>query len=496
MQWTQRDLAREWGVAPGSVAQWELGDYPVPGPVLKLLELVEQELGLGTSEAGDLPQGAFGRTVRSAAASFFSLVYFSTRTEKPKGLRAELSRAALEKYIEGVGKLKGLSMKMAQMASYTDFCLTVSQQRKLGAVQRQARPMSARTVMDLFLESFKRPPRQLFRQWEATPFAVGSIGQVHRAVTQDGAKVAVKVRHRGLHAGLAVDLAHLSAADRLASVVLGSQKPGVLSRALREHLMRECDYRLEAEQLRYFADAFRGWKGLTFPQVRPELSNDHILVESLLEGQAFEDFCRSAPTAEKDRRAQQLWEYFQCSCYEHSRLNVDPHPGNFVFTDDGIGLVDFGAVQQFSPEYLKLTADVMRCVAERQPEAFRTLVLQSGIVSVPERADMDFMYRIFALFFLPWLLEGPFRYEPDYVKAMWNLYFTRNPNLRAVHFSEDMLFFHQYFFGMASLLARMNASITARPVQMRVLYGDKPRPPPYSREELARLDLGYEPPCS
>jgi transcriptional regulator with XRE-family HTH domain len=41
---TQRDLAREFYVTPGAVAQWELGINPIPGPVKKLIELYERKL--------------------------------------------------------------------------------------------------------------------------------------------------------------------------------------------------------------------------------------------------------------------------------------------------------------------------------------------------------------------------------------------------------------------------------------------------------------------
>src|SRR5687767_11431328 len=49
---SQRDMAAELGVAHGAVGLWETGQRPIPGPVLKLLAIYEDELGLAT-EAGD-----------------------------------------------------------------------------------------------------------------------------------------------------------------------------------------------------------------------------------------------------------------------------------------------------------------------------------------------------------------------------------------------------------------------------------------------------------
>jgi transcriptional regulator with XRE-family HTH domain len=42
--WTQREMAKEFGVSPGAIALWEQGDRPIPGPVLKLLLFYEQGL--------------------------------------------------------------------------------------------------------------------------------------------------------------------------------------------------------------------------------------------------------------------------------------------------------------------------------------------------------------------------------------------------------------------------------------------------------------------
>jgi len=38
---TQRDLAKEFMVSPGSIALWENGQRTIPGAVLKLIEIYE-----------------------------------------------------------------------------------------------------------------------------------------------------------------------------------------------------------------------------------------------------------------------------------------------------------------------------------------------------------------------------------------------------------------------------------------------------------------------
>ena len=45
--------------------------------------------------------------------------------------------------------------------------------------------------------------QDLFADFDEEPFAIGSLGQVHRALTGDGERVAVKVQHPDL--GDAID---------------------------------------------------------------------------------------------------------------------------------------------------------------------------------------------------------------------------------------------------------------------------------------------------
>ena len=42
--WSQRDLAKEFGVSPGAVAHWETGERELSGPIRKLLDIYEKSL--------------------------------------------------------------------------------------------------------------------------------------------------------------------------------------------------------------------------------------------------------------------------------------------------------------------------------------------------------------------------------------------------------------------------------------------------------------------
>ncbi len=45
MDMTVRELAQEFNVAHSSISQWENGEHSIPGPVLKLMDIYERNLG-------------------------------------------------------------------------------------------------------------------------------------------------------------------------------------------------------------------------------------------------------------------------------------------------------------------------------------------------------------------------------------------------------------------------------------------------------------------
>src|SRR5215510_8206587 len=71
---SQRELAKELGVTSGAIAHWEAGTHPVPGPVVHLVDLYEEELSGGDATGwAEVPMGAFARAVSTVQAAYLSL---------------------------------------------------------------------------------------------------------------------------------------------------------------------------------------------------------------------------------------------------------------------------------------------------------------------------------------------------------------------------------------------------------------------------------------
>ena len=124
---------------------------------------------------------------------------------------------------------------------------------KLQAERRRCRPTKVHAVLD---QQLGTKWRERFREFDDTPAAAASIGQVHRAVWSDGRDVAVKVQYPGADHALRADLKTLGAHVRPHPEAL----PGTDVKAMVDELIdrtdAELDYLGEAEHQRAFAKAF------------------------------------------------------------------------------------------------------------------------------------------------------------------------------------------------------------------------------------------------
>ena len=112
--------------------------------------------------------------------------------------------------------------------------------------------------------------RAKFREFDDSPAAAASIGQVHRAVWKKGRRgipVAVKVQYPGAGDALLSDLTQLSRLAGLFRVLQPGLDIKPLLAELRARITEDLDYELEATSQRAFADAYRGDDQIHVPEV-------------------------------------------------------------------------------------------------------------------------------------------------------------------------------------------------------------------------------------
>src|SRR5260370_16186679 len=198
--------------------------------------------------------------------------------------------------------MKGVMMKIGQMASYVDGGLSPAVRRTLARLQDSVPPMSAALAAAVVEEEPGAPPERAFARWDPRPVAAASIGQVHRAVTHDGRAVAVKVQYPGIAETIAADLRNVALLRRMLRIAAPAQDVDALLSELRDRIGEELDYRREAANQRLLADYYDRHPTIPIPGVVSELSTRRLLTSELSSGVRFAERA-TAPQRERARAA-------------------------------------------------------------------------------------------------------------------------------------------------------------------------------------------------
>lgn len=498
---SQREIAAELDVAHGTVGLWESGARPVPGPVLRLLSLYEEELGLvggsaGKSALAPLPASLLARnaklsgTMAGVAARAIVLAFSRMFVDRDRArvLSAGAHAVIAERIADTLGQMKGLAMKIGQIAGYLDFAIPEEARAALMSLCTRSRPMATSAVTDIFLQELGTSPRRLFAEWSARPFAAASIGQVHRARLATGQLVAVKVQYPRVVEAIEADLKNALLAERASGLIFRGLDVGVFTGELRERFGEECDYRQEAANQQELARLWAGREGVFIPRVFEELTTKRILVTELATGDDFETFASRASQAQRDRAGEIIYRFAYESIFRHGLFNADPNPGNYLFHDRGVTFLDYGCVKRFPADHVRLWRAVIRAILERDFSRAGELWVDSGYIPDPERFDFSFHHRLSLHMHEAWLADEPFLFTPEYLERTWRLAWPDNRNRFRLTTPKHWVFSYRLNWGLHAVLAKLGARGSWRAVILDLLYGpDEVRPSPYSSSERALL---------
>src|SRR6201986_4130291 len=191
---------------------------------------------------------------------------FLAAGEQRQQLRGDLALQTAEDVATTLGAMKGVLMKIGQMASYVDDGLAPDVRRTPGRLQDRGPPMGAEVAAGVIEQEFGRPPEQVFARWAPEPIAAASIGQVHRAITHDGRAVAGKGQYPGIAETISADLDNVALLRRMLRITAPNQDGKALVAELRERVLEELSSRREAENQRYMAAYYDGHPTIRVPE--------------------------------------------------------------------------------------------------------------------------------------------------------------------------------------------------------------------------------------
>jgi predicted unusual protein kinase regulating ubiquinone biosynthesis (AarF/ABC1/UbiB family) len=281
--------------------------------------------------------------------------------EEAERERADVNARTGELIAKTLGELKGAVMKVGQMASIARDVLPREIADALATLQREAPPMPYDVIAEQIERELGRPPEALFERFDRTPFAAASIGQVHRAQTDDGREVVVKVQYPGVDEAVDSDLAHLRLALKASGLVkIKKQALDALFEELRTRLHEELDYCNEADNVRFFHDYYEGNDKVVVPEVIGERSSQRVLTLSFEPGDHVDE-TTEYPAELRNELATTLFRTVCDQVFSLEVIHADPNPANFAFREDGrLVFYDFGCIKRLQPEIVEAYRHTIR----------------------------------------------------------------------------------------------------------------------------------------
>jgi predicted unusual protein kinase regulating ubiquinone biosynthesis (AarF/ABC1/UbiB family) len=385
---------------------------------------------------------------------------FASAGEHRQALRNDLALQTAEDVAATLGTMKGVLMKLGQMASYVDDGLSPAARRTLSRLQDSVPPMSPELAAQVIAEELGGPPERVFATWDPDPIAAASIGQVHRAISHDGRAVAVKVQYPGIAETIAADLGNVALLRRMLKITAPMQDVDALLAELRERVTEELDYRQEAKNQEMFARYYAGHPTIHVPGIVPELSTRRVVTSELADGARFAELAGWSQ-AERDLAAETIYRFVFRSLYEAHAFNGDPHPGNYLFHGGGrVTFLDFGLVKYFTEEELKpLVAMVRDLCVEGNPEAFRRAMEEAGFLMPGAPLPTDMIVDHMAVFYDTVRERGPRTMTGSYATAVTRRFFDfRSPLAAYVQIPRSYVILQRINLGLFALLGELSAT--------------------------------------
>lgn len=380
----------------------------------------------------------------------------TARGERGIELAAEMLRTFSE--------MRGITMKIGQMLSYLDDAVPPEARTILTLLQRDVSPMPWAEARAQIASELGEAPERLFAEIEPAPIAAASIGQVHRAKLKDGSNVAVKVQYPGIDVAMAADLKNARIASLFKRLLFFRTDTDAIMAELEERFMDECDYRKEADYQEAYRRRFAGHPWIVVPEVHRAYSGRRVLTTGLKEGRTFYEWLAGDPSCEERARATRLfYRFYIGSFYMDGLFNCDPHPGNYLFQEDGkLVFLDYGCSRRFPEDRRLLWIEFCRAVYRDDEAELRRLAFEIGFFLEEGSYDREAFRSLMRYLYQPYLEDAPFDFRRHRPEDTFRRMFIDNPNLFKLNMPADAVFLNRIGFGLVSLLTQIGSTLNCR----------------------------------
>ncbi len=287
---------------------------------------------------------------------------------------------------QALGGLKGPLMKVAQLISTIPDVVPPEYAAELQKLQSEAPPMGAAFVNRRMMAELGAGWRHRFAEFDLKPAAAASLGQVHRALSHDGVRLACKLQYPDMESAVEADLKQLDILLAIHRRIDSAIDTREIARELGLRVREELDYGREAKHAALYARMLADTPQVRVPAVEPSLSTRRLLTQHWLDGVKLLTH-KDAPLEVRNRIATAMFHAWWRPFAHHGVIHGDPHLGNYTVFEEGgepagLNLLDYGCVRIFPASFVDgvnelrqgfLTDDPARLVHGYEVWGFRNL---------------------------------------------------------------------------------------------------------------------------
>ncbi|MEW6354997.1 MAG: AarF/ABC1/UbiB kinase family protein [Planctomycetota bacterium] len=338
-----------------------------------------------TQIAQILIRHGFGHLVHQLNLQGF--VPLPKRVREPSAPTEELAEdeTLARRVVRVLEELGPTFVKLGQLLSTRPDIVPEDFARELRRLQDNVLPFEGELAMQIVERELGAPIRENFSEFDQTPVASGSLGQVHKARLIDGTDVVVKVKRPGIEQVIFSDIDLLMMAAKRAETVpeLAVFRPVMLTEELARSMRRELDFVTEASSTARFCEHFAGRDSIRIPRVYWEYTTSSVLTLERIGGVSISGVERVREMgADPKRLVEQITSLFMEQFFTLGMFHADPHPGNLLIDEQGrLGVIDFGLVGYLDSELKAQLATLFIALSRRNFEVVVDIFSDIGVIA-------------------------------------------------------------------------------------------------------------------
>ncbi|MBF0434306.1 MAG: 2-polyprenylphenol 6-hydroxylase [Magnetococcales bacterium] len=259
-------------------------------------------------------------------------------------------------------------------------------------LQDDVPPFSFDIVTKIVETDLGGPLSKFFIHFDPVPEASASIAQVHRATTQGGRDVAVKVLRPNVAEIVETDIHLLFTLANQIEAHIPDWKRFRIRRVVEEFaasIRNEMNFQVEGSRAHKFRENFHLDRELHVPTVIWELTTTRVLTMEWIDGIPIDELSRqSHPDLDPTEVSKNLIISFFKQVFRDGFFHADQHPGNiFVLKNGTVAIFDFGIVGHISVQERIWLAELLQGFIIRDYRKVAEVHLAAGYV--PRNTNMD-----------------------------------------------------------------------------------------------------------